>query len=98
VTYTLDNVILADGEQITGVFDWTFSIDDFEGGSGVFTALEIRWTTVYNFAAGNLIIEIQTGSIEISGDGNYHDAGLGVSLKFPTQPFTPAQSALIDLS
>ena len=98
VHYSLDNVILADGEQITGTFDWTFSVDDFEGGSGVFTTLEIPWTTKYNFADGNLTIDIQTGSIEITGDGNYHDAGLGVSLKFPSQPFTPTQSASIDLT
>ena len=41
VSYTLDNVVLLDGQQITGTFDWTFDICDFEDGNGVFTALEI---------------------------------------------------------
>ena len=32
VIYTLDNVILADGEQMTGTFYWTYIVGDFEGG------------------------------------------------------------------
>ncbi len=96
VNYTLDNLILAGGEQITGTFDWTFNVGDFEGGSGVFTALEIPYTR-YSFADGNLNMEIQTSSIEISGNGNYHDVGLDITLKFLSQSFTPTQSAPIDL-
>ena len=41
VSYSLDDVFLEDGSQMTGAFDWTYEIGDFEGGSGVFTALEI---------------------------------------------------------
>ena len=41
VSYTLVDLILEDDEQITGAFDWTYDIGDFEGGKGVFTALEI---------------------------------------------------------
>ena len=86
VNYTLDDVILADGGQITGTFHWTYSAEDFEGGSGVFTALEIPYT-VYSFADGNLITDIQTASIEITGDGNYHDVGLDITLSL-IDPFT----------
>ena len=43
VSYTLDDVFLVDGTQMTGAFDWTYTIGDFEGGNGVFTALEIPW-------------------------------------------------------
>ena len=93
VNYTLENVILADGEQMTGTFDWTFNVDDFEGGSGVFTALEIPYTPHY-LGDPDLNIEIQTTSIEITGIGNSHDAGLDISLKFGD--FTPTQSASID--
>lgn len=95
VNYTLDNVVLADGEQITGAFEWTYSAGDFEGGSGEFTALDIPYT-IYSFADGNLNIDIQTNSIEISGNGNYHDVGLDITLSL-LQPLTPAQSAPIDL-
>ena len=43
VSYTLDDIFLVDGTQITGAFDWTYTIGNFEDGSGVFTALEIPW-------------------------------------------------------
>ena len=95
VNYTLDNVILADGQQITGTFDWTYSVDDFEGGSGAFTALEIPYTS-YSFADGNLNLDIQPDSIEISGNGNFHDVGLDITLKL-SPSFTPTQSASMDL-
>ena len=95
IMYTLDNVVLADGEEITGAFDWTFAAGDFEGGSGEFTALDIPYT-VYSLADGNLNIEIQTNSIEISGNGDFHDIGLDITFSLP-QPFTPTQSAPIDL-
>jgi hypothetical protein len=95
VNYALDNVILAGGEPITGTFDWTFSVDDFEGGSGTFTVLDIPHTTFYTFDIGNLNIDIQTSAIEVSGDGSFHDAGLDISMKF-LQPFTATQSAPID--
>jgi hypothetical protein len=98
IKYTLDNLILNGGEQITGTFDWTFNAGDFEGGSGVFTALEIPYT-IYNFAEGSLDYVIETNSIEISGNINYHDAGLDITLKFPgTQSLSPTQSVPIDLS
>ena len=95
VNYTLDNVTMADGQQITGTFDWTYSVDDFEGGSGVFPSLEIPYT-IYSFTAGNLNLDIQSDSIEISGNGNYHDVGLDITLKL-SQSFTPTQSASMDL-
>jgi hypothetical protein len=94
VTYTLDNVILVDDEQITGTFYWTYSVGDFEGGSGEFTSLEIPYTP-HSLGDPDLTTEIQTTSIEITGVGDFHDAGLDISLKFSA--FTPTQSASIDL-
>ncbi len=95
VNYTLDDVFLADGQQIFGAFDWTYSVGDFGGGSGAFTALGIPYT-IFSLAAGNLKTDIQSDSVEISGNGNFHDIGLDISLKL-SQPFTPTQSASIDL-
>lgn len=86
VVYTLDNIVLGDGEQITGSFDWTFSLGDFEGGSGDFTELEIPHT-IYSLGDGNLALDIQTKAIEISGDGNFHDVGLDITIVF-AQPLT----------
>lgn len=93
--YTLDDLLLDNGNQITGTFVWTFAVDDFEGGSGEFTALEIPYT-IYSLADDNLSIDIQSGSIEISGNGDYHDAGLDITLVL-SQPFSLTQSAPIDL-
>jgi hypothetical protein len=95
VIFKLDNVMLAGGGQITGTFSWTYDAGDFENGVGEFVALEIPYT-IYSLADGNLNIDIQPDSIEISGNGNYHDVGLDITLSL-TQPFSPTQSATIDL-
>jgi hypothetical protein len=97
-SYQLDNVLLADGTQMTGAFNWAYTIGDFEGGSGVFTALEIPWNP--NGAAppleqAGMVFTIEDKQIEISLDGNFHDYGLDISLKFK-QPLSPTQSSLID--
>ncbi len=96
VSFTLDDVILQDGQQITGTFEWTYNIGDLDNGVGQFTSLHIPWTTVYNFTDGTLNIDIQTKAIEISGDGNYHDYGLDIKLVF-SSPLAPAQPSSIDL-
>lgn len=90
VTYSLVEVFLVDGGQITGSFEWTYTIDDFEGGAGHFSALEIPYTDASLDNAG-LNITIETGSIEITSIGNYHDEGLDITLRLPlllnpTQP------------
>ena len=95
VTFTLDNVVLDDGEQIFGVFDWTFVPGDFEGGTGEFVELDIPYT-IYSLEDGNLDVTIEASSIEISGNGNYHDIGLDISFDLPL-PLAPTQPAPIDL-
>ena len=100
VSYTLDDVFLVDGTQMTGAFDWTYTIGDFEGGNGVFTALEIPWRpngTTPPLEQDGMVFTIENNQIEISLDGSFHDYGLDISLKF-LQPLSPTQSSLIDLS
>jgi hypothetical protein len=101
VIYTLDNVILADGKRITGMFYWTYSVDDFEGGNGVFTELEIPWlpggATAPPLEQEGMVLTIENNQIEISLDANAHDYGLDISLKF-VQSLSPTQSSLIDLN
>ena len=99
VSYTLDDIFLVDGTQMTGAFDWTYSTGDFEGGSGVFTALEIPWQpngTTPPLEQEDMVLTIENNQIEISLDGNYHDYGLDISLKF-VQPLSPTHSSSIDL-
>lgn len=83
---------------MTGAFDWTYTTGDFEGGSGVFTALEIPWrphSTAPPLEQEGMVFTIEDKQIEISLDGNFHDYGLGISLKFATS-LLPTQSSLID--
>ena len=100
VSYTLDDIFLEDGTQITGAFDWTYKIGDFEGGSGVFTALEIPWQpngATPPLEQEGMVLTIENKQIEISLDGNFHDYGLDISLKF-VQALSPTQSSLINLN
>lgn len=100
VSYIFDDVFLLDGSQMTGEFDWTYSIGDFEGGSGVFTALEIPWQPNGNLSPlenSGMVLTIEFNQIEISLDGNFHDYGLDISLKFVT-PLSTTQTSHLDLS
>jgi hypothetical protein len=98
VTYILDNVVLAGcdssdvpdkacngsippGQTITGTFDFNYSIGDFENGTGVFTALEIPGSNPL-FMFTELDLQIQADGIEITSNGNYHDTGLDITMKF----------------
>jgi hypothetical protein len=100
VSYILEDVFLVDGSQMTGAFDWTYTVGDFGDGSGIFTALEIPWRpggTAPPLEQAGMVFTIENNQIEISLDGNFHDYGLDISLKF-VQPLSPTQSSLIDLT
>jgi hypothetical protein len=100
VSYTLEDVFLDNGTQVTGAFDWDYTIGDFEGGSGVFTALEIPVQpngSLPPLEDPNMVLSIENNQIEISLDGNFHDYGLDITMKF-VQPLSPTQSSLIDLN
>jgi len=100
VSYTLDDVFLLDGTQMTGAFDWTYTIGDFEGGTAVFTALEIPWRpsgTAPPLEDPGMVLTIEYNQIEISLDGNFHDYGLDISLKF-VEPLSTMQSSPVDLT
>jgi hypothetical protein len=94
ISFTLDDVFLDDGSQMTGSFNWTYTEGDFEGGSGEFSALDIPFRpsgTAPPLDEPGMVLTIESNQIEISLDGNFHDYGLDVSLKFlgslsPTLP------------
>jgi hypothetical protein len=99
ISYTLDNIFLEDGTRMTGSFDWTYTAGDFEGGSGVFTALVIPWQpggTLPPLQEPGMNLIIEFNQIEISLDGNFHDWGLNVNMKF-VQPLSPTQASPLDL-
>ncbi|KAA3611931.1 MAG: hypothetical protein DWQ01_07565 [Planctomycetota bacterium] len=99
-TYVLDNVWLdpdqthpwESPQQMTGTFEWTYTVGDFENGSGQFTELYIPW---YGSDISGLTITIAPAEIEFDMIGNYHDRGLSMTL-FLVTPFGPGQSADVD--
>ena len=95
VYYTLDNVILDDSTQMTGIFSWTYDIDDFENGVGEFISLSIPHTS-HNQDDLNATFDIGS-SIEITLDGSTHDDGVDITL-FITNALTPTTSSLVDLA
>ncbi len=93
--YTLDNVILDDGNvPMTGSFTWTYTVGDFENGTGLFTYLDIPYTWHNEFDL-NASFDM-SNSIEITLEGSVHDDGVDITL-FLLQPLTPTTSSALDL-
>jgi len=97
-TFCLDDVwFQRDGatqptSQMTGTFEWTYEIGDFENGAGLFTELAIPGGL---FALEELIVAIEPSTIEFSLDANLHDRGLDIIIKL-LEPFSPNGPAAID--
>ncbi len=83
-----------DSQPMAGVFVWTFDAGDFENGSGAFTSLDIPWWS--EESDPELQATIETGSLEITMVGNYHDYGVDITLQFVT-PFNIDSSSQIDV-
>ncbi len=96
VTYSLNNVILDDGNlPMTGEFTWTYTNGDFENGVGQFTSLDIPYTA-HDQTDLNIVFDIGK-SIEFTLPGNLHDDGVDITL-FLVQPLTPTTPSAIDLA
>ena len=101
VTYLLDNVWLNPDianpgnyppQQMTGTFEWTYTIGSFDNGTGQFTSANIPW---YGTDYPSLNINIETNSIEFVLPGSYHDLGLDLTL-FLLPSLAPDQPSGID--
>lgn len=94
VYYKLDNVLMAGGRQMKGVFSWVYEPGDFENGTGNFISLEIPWTS---HDQDDLESAFDIGkSIEITLPGSTHDDGVDIKMEL-VQPLTPTTSSLLDL-
>jgi hypothetical protein len=92
--FRLDNVVLDDGEPMTGLFLWTYAPEEFADGTGEFVALDIPWTA-HNHE--NLRATFDVGSsIEITLTNNVHDDGVDITL-FVTNTLSATNSAVMDL-
>jgi hypothetical protein len=102
ITYDLQDVWLdpyishnwLEPQLMTGTFEWTYEDGDFENGTGVFTQLYIPW---YGSDIDGLNITIETGGLETSLAGNWHDRGCDVNLKF-MEPLTQLDPSSINLA
>ena len=94
VSYTLENVLQDNGQQMTGTFSWTYADGDFENGVGVFSEIYVPgWGTDLS----GLKITTDTSSVEVSLVLNLDSTNVGVTLKL-ADPFTPTTGSLLDLS
>jgi hypothetical protein len=94
VSYTLDNVFLDAANQMTGTFEWTYTDNDFEKGTGLFSELFIPLTS---HTLDDLTITFDIGkSIEFTLTENSDSDGVDISLVF-INPLTPTQSTLLNL-
>ncbi len=101
VSYDLDDVWLlpddthpnSSAQQMTGRLAWTYTVGDFENGSGIFSELYIPFSGT---ALGPLDIEVETKAMEFVLQDDYHDLGVDVSLKF-TSAFTESSGSPVDV-
>ena len=97
VTYDLENVWLdpdsGSNQPMTGRFEWTYPVGDFDSGTGEFLALDLPW-----YGDGmDLEWTIESNQLEIVFPGNWHDWGVDISMKF-TQSLSLDQPAYLDLA
>lgn len=101
MTYDLDDVWLLPDitdpntgtQQMTGRVVWTYTVGDFENGTGEFSDLYIPFSGT---AIGPLDIVVETKSMEFVLQDDFHDLGVDVSLKL-TGAFTEDAGATVDV-
>lgn len=102
VTYNLDNVwMIADVSHpwstttypMTGTFEWTYVVGDFENGSGVYTAMNVPW---YGTDVNSLVFTIDLNSIEMVLPGNWQNLGLDITMHL-IEDLSPTEISNLDL-
>ena len=102
VKYNLDNVwMIADVSHpwstttypMTGSFEWTYTVGDFENGTGTWLTMNIPW---YGTNVSSLIINIDVGSIEFTLPGNWQNLGVDITLKL-LEDLSPTDPSNLDL-
>lgn len=92
VYYSLENVMLDDGTQMTGILSWEYTGENFEDGTATFVFLEIPHTA-HN--QDDLNITIEPSQIEFSLEGNVDSDGVDITLVL-MPPLAPGTSSLIN--
>lgn len=100
VTFDLNNVLLTNDitspwpttQSLSGTFQWTYTVGDFQNGSGTFLTLDIPWSSE---TIATLGWTVETKSIEITLPISTHDKGVDITIKL-LQDFTETSGAVID--
>lgn len=102
VTYNLDNVwMIADDSHpgstttypMTGTFTWTYTIGDFENGSGEYIAMDVPW---YGTDVDSLDFNIDLSSVEMVLPGNWHNLGVDITMHL-IEDLSPTEPSNLDL-
>ena len=93
--FTLESVWTDRGDPMTGIFAWTYSVGNFENGTGQFVALDIP-ATAHDHTDLRATFDIGH-SIELTLTNNVDSDGIDISL-FLDQPLTPTNGAPLDLT
>jgi len=80
-------------QLMTGTIEWTYTVGNFDNGTGEFVELGLPWHLGQGPA---LAWSMDVGQIEITMPGNWHNWGADVSIKL-AQPLSLGQPAPIDL-
>ncbi len=80
-------------QLMTGTIAWTYTVGDFDNGSGTFTTLSLPW---HNGNGPALAWTIGVDQIEVTMPGNWHNWGADVSLKL-VPVLAPGQAAGVEL-
>jgi hypothetical protein len=80
-------------QLMSGTIAWTYTVGDFDNGSGAFTALNLPW---HNGQGPALAWTIEVDQVEVTMPGNWHDWGADVSLKL-APALALGQPATVDL-
>lgn len=101
ITYDLVNVMLTPDitspgstlqVPLTGTFEWTYTLGDFENGTGQFVSYSVPW---WSGAAPPLGALPEVDQIEWWMPGNFHNFGCDVQLK-PVADLLPFQPVALD--
>ncbi len=99
IAFELANVWLdpsdswTESQPMYGTVVWEYEPGDFENGTGVLMQLDIPWWSEQYDPP--LSANVEPEQIEITMDGNYHDYGVDIQLKF-VSAFTELGGAGID--
>lgn len=92
VTYDFDQIWFNSSSQMTGTFEWTYQVGDFENGTAQFLDIYVPG---YGSDINNLVFTVDMDSIEITLNGSYHGMGVDVFIRMLSD-LDPVLPAFVD--